>query len=298
MQRGYGSLLACLLFLSCNSSIASKQAVETGPEWKSFRSTAANDGSFQGTPEYQPNQSKFVFGDLKNESDSSLASRLLGAVGTRIAHIDRHRDRWRYYRGDFDPIENITLFSRPETGGSAFGICRTERYEIAFSDSGAIESVKVSPYYGIEGPIFQKKDFDWDSYEKVCQGVPSNHTPSYFPAGDSLEAQDLAVLLSTAIFQAGQPGQLPFELKCESLRKGKCSGDIRQFLSELRFDAINETSHANCLYSDNSGDECFTIKVGENRLGNFPKVITIKGSTYLHENKVYSVSVIEGFTIS
>jgi|GEM_PF-7011183 len=267
------------------------------PDWEKFRTVPVRSEGTELDENYKPSAGKFVFADLRNEPDESLARRLVGALASRIVYIDRRPNRWQYYHSDGDPIHDIVLYSQPEPLGSAFGLCRIEAYEISFNSDGSISSVRVSPRYGVEGPIFQKSDFDWDEFRgSMCDNVPPDHTPSYFPGGDSvLDAQDLAILLSLAIDEAGRRGDLPYELFCRSYSGKACEDDIRQYLSELRLQEIDGVSRFNC---DRSDEDCFTVTVGENELGPYPKYITIKGTTHMNNWEVYSVSVVEGQTMS
>jgi len=292
-------LFATFFAMSCGATGGSIGVDVSDPDWKLFRSTASGDTLFEGDENYRSRPGVFLFRDLKNESDASLAHRLLGEAGRRIVHIDRNKDRWQYYSGEDDPIESVALYSKAESWGSAYGICRSEKYEISFTDEGKIQSVSVTPRFGVEGPIFQRKDFDWDLFrDKMCAVVPGNHTPTYFPAGDVLEAKDLATLLAKAIDIAGRPGELPYKLTCQAASGEACAPDIRSFLSKMTLKEIDETSQINCPYADVPGENCFTVTVGEGRLGPFPKWITIKGSTYMNNWKVHSVEVREGFTVS
>ena len=267
------------------------------PNWEKFRSIPFEQRAVEAPAGYRPVEGRFVFADLKYESDESLSKRLVGALASRIGFIDRGQDRWQYYSADDDPMHSITLFARPEPWGSAFGLCRSERYEISFNEDGTISSVDVSPRYGVEGPIFQKDNFDWDDFrERMCDEVPANHTRSYFPVSDSvLEAQDFAILLSLAIDEAGREGPLSYDLSCSTYNNEECQSDLRAFLSELRLHEIDAVSSENC-----TGDayDCFTATVGEHELGPYPKHITIKGTTYMNEWRVQSISIIESFTMS
>ena len=267
------------------------------PNWEKFRSIPFIQRAVETPAGYRPVEDRFVFADLKYESDESLSKRLLGALSYRIGFVDRRQERWQYYSADNDPIHSITLFARPEPWGSAFGLCRTERYEISFNDDGTISSVDVSPRYGVEGPIFQKDNFDWDDFrDRMCDEVPGNHTRSYFPVSDSvLDAKDLAILLSLAIDEAGREVPLSYDLSCSTYDGEECQSDIRAFLSELRLHEIDAVSLKHC-----TGDayDCFTATVGEHELGPNPKHITIEGTTYMNEWRVQSISIVEGFTIS
>jgi len=267
------------------------------PDWEKFRTVPVPSAGVEFDDAYAPTAGRFVFADLKNETDESLAQRLLGSLASRIVFIDRHQNRWRYYQSDDEPIDDITLFSQPEPWGSAFGLCRIEKYEISFNDDGSISSVQVSPRYGVEGPIFQKSDFDWEEFRgPMCDNVPPDHTPSYFPAGESvLDAQDLAILLSLAIDEAGRATPLPYDLTCATYQGESCISDIRPYLRNLRLRDINSVSKINCARSE---EDCFTVTVGEHELGPFPKHITVRGTTHMNEWQVYSVNVRESYTIS
>jgi len=298
LSRTLFALMAVCLG-ACGAAENSSTPKGVEPDWRTFRSVALEQDQVDQQPNYRATPRSFRFQDLKNEGDAALAKRLLGAVGERIVFIDRHKDRWQYYDGDSAPIESIDLYSRPESWGSAFGICRSEKYEIEFSDDGKIEMVSVTPRYGVEGPIFQKEDFDWDFFrDRMCEDVPSNHTPSYFPASDVLAAQDLAILLSKAVYLAGQAGELPFKLDCRTYEDRECSAGTRAYLGNLRLHDIDQTSEINCPYASGPEDDCYTVTVGEHQLGPFPKQITIRGSTYMNNWKVHSVSIREGLTIS
>lgn len=301
MRREVTCMLISFLLPSCGIPTDAQSSNSEDPDWRVFRSIAAEDDVFYGTPGYEPTAGKFLFRDLKNESDTSLAGRLLGAVGARLVYIDRRKPRWEYYDGEEDPIHDIALYSQPESWGSAFGVCRSEKYEVSFSDDGEIESVSVTPHYGVEGPIFlkEKDDADSDYFRgSMCEVVPPNHTPSYFPSDGVLDAKDLAILLSKAIHLAGQSEPLPYDLSCETYAGEDCTPGSREFLSKLRLDEIDEVSEINCGYADGPERDCYTVKVGDHRLGPFPKQITVKGSTYMNNWEVFKVSIREGFTIS
>jgi hypothetical protein len=215
--------------------------------------------------------------------------------------VDRHRDRWQYYEGDKDAAESVDLYTRPYALGSQFGLCGVEKYSIEFDDEGRIESVAVSQRYGVEGPIFQKADFDWDHYYNVmCASAPATHAPSYFPAPDSLMADHTAELLVALFDIASSSAALPFELECTSWEeKRACSKGIREYLGSLRLDDIDEFTLANCpLAGAPPNSICFTVISGVHQLGPFPKYITVKGSTYMNNVQIDSVDVLESFTVS
>ena len=271
------------------------------PDWRKYqaRDVKLDVGVHLPTGTSQePDIGRVTFGDLKNESDQSLARRLLGAVGQRIAYIDRHRDRWRYYQSDNDASESIDLYTHPDALGSQYGLCGTEKYTISFDDSGRVSTVSVEDRYGVEGAIFQKPEYDWDYYYKVmCKSVPASHAPSYFPASDSSTAQDLAMLLIPAIDLAHSAGPLPYRLTCKGYKQ-PCSGNIRRYLGDMRIEDIDRFSPGNCPLPGGPKDICFTVVTGEGRLGPFPKTITVKGSTYMNNVRVDSIDVGEGFTVS
>ena len=206
------------------------------PDWQKFRTTSVTLYQVEPNSDYQPTAGRFVLADLKYEKTESLARRLVGALSSRIVFIDRMQPRWLYYQSDDEPIHDITLYSQPEPWGSAFGLCRIEKYEISFNDDGSISSVQVSPRYGVEGPIFQKSDFDWEEFRgPMCDNVPPDHTPSYFPAGDSvLDAQDFAILLSLAIDEAGRDAPLPYDLTCATYQGENCLDKFKELLRDLR----------------------------------------------------------------
>jgi hypothetical protein len=287
-----------ILFCSSCLSVDADSTPHKTPDWRVYRSAPTQEHSREPLVNYRPSQGRFMFKDLKNENDVSLATRLLGAVGSRIEFIDRHWDRWQYYDGDDDPIEKLDLYSKPENWSSAFGICRVERYEISFSNTGGIESVTAKPRYGIEGPIFQKADFDWELSSDACGQVPRSHLPSYFPADDFLDAHDIAQILVVAIDEAAQPKKLTYKLSCNKFGGRECSPGIRTYLGRLRLDQIDEKTTINCAYTTAPEEHCFTVKVGGNRIGPFPKYITVRGSNYMSNVKVYSVEVREDTTIS
>ncbi|XAP79426.1 hypothetical protein ABC955_06520 [Citromicrobium bathyomarinum] len=293
-----GFLISC----SDNSEdqLNRQSSIYVDPDWKKFRSIPFDQDVPDAPAGYAPGDGKFLFSDLKYESDESLSRRLLGALASRIVFIDRQQDRWDYYQDDDEPIHQIELFSKPESWGSAYGLCRIEKYEISFSDDGKISSVVVSPRYGVEGPIFQKEGYDWDLFRgSMCESVLPSHTPSYFPASESvLEAQDLSILLSIAIDQATRDGRLSYDLSCETYQGKACVDDSRRYLASLRLHDINSVNKLNCSRENSAEADCFTVTVGEHELGPYPKYITIKGTTYMNEWKVYSVSMVEGFTIS
>lgn len=302
--RGLLPLWVAAFLISCSynsdEQLNEQPSNYVEPDWQKFRSEPFEQHALEAPLGYKPTEGKFVFGNLKYESDESLSRRLLGALASRIVFIDRRRDRWQYYQEDDEPIHEIELFSRPEPWGSAYGLCRIEKYDISFSDDGSISSVSVSPHYGVEGPIFQKDAFDWEEFRgPMCDDVPSSHTPSYFPVGESvLEAHNLAILLSIAIDQADSDEKLSYDLSCQSYSGEACAEDIRRYLGSLRLNEIDSVSKLSCTQASAPAEDCFTVTVGEHELGPYPKHITIKGTTYMNEWKVYSVSVVESFTIS
>jgi hypothetical protein len=295
--------VACLL-VGCSgepsNELDDKSSAYVEPDWEKFRSVRFEQNTIEAPADYKPTEGRFLFADLKYESDDSLSRRLLGALASRIVFIDRQQERWRYYQSDDETIHEVELFSRPEPWGSAYGLCRIEKYEISFSDDGSISSVVVSPRYGVEGPIFQKDGFDWDEFRgSMCDVVPPSHTPSYFPVSESvLEAHDFAILLSIAIDQAGRDGKLSYDLSCQSYSGEGCVDDVRRYLAGLRLNEIDAVSRVNCSWASAPEEDCFTMTVGEHELGPYPKYLTIKGTTYMNDWKVHSVSVVEGFTVS
>lgn len=271
------------------------------PSWETYRAEAQPEQRSLSARNPRPPKDlgRFTFYDLKNESDASLAARLLGENGKRIAYIDRQPSRWQYYSGDNEAIESVDLYTHPATLGSPYGLCGVEKYSFKFDEKGKIESVESSERFGIEGDVFQKKDFDWDNYTKMCEAASTSHAPSYFPAKDAFAAQDAAHVLVTAIdISASSVDKLPFKLECT--RDGKsCKASLRPYLGRLRLKDIDEFSFAGCpVFESKPKDVCFTVQVGENQLGPFPKYITVRGSNYMNNIKVYSISVIESFTMS
>jgi hypothetical protein len=233
------------------------------------------------------------------ESDHDLARRLLGQVGTRIAYIDRHRDRWRLYQGDEDGAENVDLYTHPYPLGSQFGLCGVEQYAIEFNEEGRVESVRVTQRYGIEGPIFEPGDFESGRYRIMCTSASASHAPSYFPAPDSILAHDAASLLTVMSDRAASPDQLPFSVQCRTLGRQPCDSDIRTYLGRLRLSDIDDLSRLNCRLAETAEPlVCFTATAGEHRLGPFPKYITIRGSTHMNAVRVDSVEILESFTMS
>jgi hypothetical protein len=156
----------------------------------------------------------------------------------------------------------------------------------------------VTERYGVEGAIFQKSDFDWHQYEVMCTSAPATHAPSYFPAPDSIAAQHVALLLAPAIDLAASAGSLPFRLNCRTYRGDGCSDDARRYLGQLRLDEIAALTFANCPLMGGPARVCFTITTDADRLGPYPKYITVKGSTYMNTIRVDSVEIEEGFTMT
>jgi len=272
------------------------------PDWKKYQAKNVPSPTSAPARSYEVARvDRFTFADLKSESDESLARRLLGQVGRRIALVDRHRDRWQYYEGGNDAAESIDLFTRPYALGSQFGLCGAEKYSIEFDEEGRIESVVVSQRYGVEGPIFQKADFDWNHYYNVmCESAPATHAPSYFPAPDSLLADNAAELLIALSDIASSSTALPFDLKCRSWEEKRgCGQGIREYLGSLRLEDIDELSLVNCpLAGGPPNSICFTVTTGVHQLGPFPKYITVKGSTHMNNVRIDSVDVLESFTVS
>jgi hypothetical protein len=160
-------IVGLILLALCGACEAKPASFDWGkyqpPDWRKYqaRDFRPQDGFRppSGTAQ-QPDRERVTFADLKSESDQSLAQRLLGAVGKRIAYIDRHPNRWRYYLSDNDAAESIDLYTHPDALGSQYGLCGTEKYAISFDDSGHVSSVSVEDHYGVEGAISQKPDFD------------------------------------------------------------------------------------------------------------------------------------------
>lgn len=294
--------LLLLGFSACgNKSYLSSLERRPAPNWETYR---AEDQVPQrpplvskASPPRDPGQ--FTFYDLKNEDDASLAVRLLGQNGKRITYIDRHPERWQYYSDDKAPIAIVDLYTHPSALGSQYGLCEVEKYSFRFDDYGKIESVDSGERFGIEGDIFQKKDFDWSKYKKMCDAAPASHAPSYFPAKDSIAAQDAALILATAIdVIASSTAELPFRLTC-TRDKESCTSEVRTYLERVRLKDIDDFTVANCpVFGSKPEDVCFTIETGRNQLGPFPKYITVRGSTYMNNIRVDSIDVIESFTIS
>lgn len=273
------------------------------PDWRTYRARDANlmAGTVVGPRAAQSvDSTPFTFHDLKTDTDQTLIQRLLGQVGERIAYVDRGKARWRYYRGENDPVEFIDLYTQPHAGGTQYGLCSAERYSVTFY-RGHIYKVSVAERFGIEGPIFQWpiSDHDWSYYEDaMCKSVPLSHAPSYFPAPDVFTAQHVAMLLLPVIDLAGSPAPLPYRLTCRNADKRQCDDNVRRFLGALRLEDIDEFSLANCPLAIDLKSVCFTVKTGEGRLGPFPKWITVKGSTYMENIRVDSVEIDESFTMS
>jgi hypothetical protein len=270
------------------------------PDWRKYRaqnviSPAGPAGNYAPT-----NPARVTFRDLKYESDPKLALRLLGEVGRRIAYIDRHRDRWQYYESEAEAADSIDLYTHPYALGSQYGLCGTERYAIAFNEDGTIQSVAVTERYGVEGPVLQKDAFDWDYYYKtMCSSVPASHAPSYFPATDSLIADDAVEVLIVAFDLASSPGTLPFPLTCRTWRNQSCVQGTRAYLGNLRLEDIDEFSAINCpLVSRLENSFCFTVITDAHEVGPFPKYVTVKGSTYMNNYRIDSIEVVEGYTVT
>ncbi len=298
-------VFASLICIACDSGRGAWNWQEyQPPDWRQYRAREAN------VPNVPPNPSpsrngiggdRFTFGDLKSETDESLARRLLGEAGGRIAYIDRYWRRWNLYNGDDDGAERIDLYTRPYALGSQYGLCGVEKYSVEFDDEGRIRSVTVSQRYGVEGPIFQKSDFDWEHYSNVmCASVPATHAPSYFPATDSIMADRAAELLIVLFDLAASSEPLPFSLECRAWEERRdCGQGIREYLGQLRLEEIDEFSLVNCSLEDVSPHSvCFTITTGVHQIGPFPKHITVRGSTYMNNVRLDSVEVLESFTVS
>lgn len=294
--------LLTLGFSACgNNSTQWSWEEKHPPSWETYRAEAQPEQrSLSARNLRSPTDAgRFTFYDLKNESDASLAARLLGENGKRIAYINRHSSRWEYYSGDKAAIESIDIYTHPAEVGSQYGLCGVEKYSFKFDDAGRIESLESSKRFGVEGDIFQKKDFDWDKYTKMCEAASASHAPSYFPAKGSIAALDAASVLVTAIdISASSVGELPFRLECTSDGKS-CNPALRSYLGKLHLKDIDDFSFAGCpVFESKPKDVCFTVEVGRNQFGRFPKYLTVRGSTYMHDVRVYSVTVIESFTMS
>ena len=133
----------------------------------------------------------------------------------------------------------------------------------------------------------------------MCKSASPSHISSYFPATDASSAQHAALVLITAIdISASSVSELPFRLECIRNTKS-CRSVLRKYLGKLRLKDIDAFSFANCpILKSKLGDVCFTVEVGRNHLGPFPKYISVRGSTYMNNIRVESVSVIESFTLS
>jgi hypothetical protein len=304
-KRAASGLLVIVLSASCGASPTKFDwARYPVPDWRKYQAASvdpATQDQISGHSEQHTNLGRVTFGNLKTESDKSLAQRLLGQVGRRIAYIDRHPDRWRYYQSDGEPAESLDLYTHPDALGSQYGLCGTEKYSITFDDSGRISAVSVTHRYGVEGPIFQWPipDQDWDNYYKVmCASAAASHAPSYFPAPDSITADRVASLLIYAIDLAASSMPLPYQLHCHMNDGSACRDDVRQYLGDLRLDDIDELTLANCPLPGGPKAVCFTVETGQGKLGPFPKMITVKGSTYMNKMRVDSVDFDEGFTVS
>lgn len=294
--------LLLLGFSACgNKSTQWSWEEQHAPYWETYKAEAQPEQRPLPAPNVRPHTDtgRFTFYDLKNETDASLASRLLGENGKRITYIDRQPSRWQYYSGDEAAIKSIDLYTHPAELGSQYGLCGVEKYSFSFDDNGKIESVELSERFGIEGDIFQKKDFDWDNYSKMCAAASASHAPCYFPAKDSIAAHDAAHVLVTAIdISASSVSDLPFSLECVPDGKS-CDLALRTYIGKLRLKDIDDFGFANCpVFGSKPKEVCFTVEVGRHHLGPFPKYITVRGSTYMNNVIVYSVSVIESFTMS
>lgn len=304
MRRTYFSVLVLVLGTSsCADANVFDWSVYQSPDWKKYQARGVHSPNLSVRPQMgDPSRTldRFTFGDLKFESDESLARRLLGEIGKRIAFIDRHQDRWQYYDDDGDVAESVDLYTRPYALGSQFGLCGVEKYSIEFGDDGRVEAVSVNQRYGIEGPIFQKGNFDWDNYNEMCASAPALNAPSYFPAPDSITADDAAELLVVLFDLASKSGTLPFKLECRLWQgKGECRPDVRQYVADLRLDNIDDFSLINCpLIFNQPKSICFTVTTGRHQLGPFPKYITVKGSTHMNNIRLDSVEILESQTIS
>lgn len=274
------------------------------PDWRKYQAASVHrpaQDQIASQSDRQSDLGRVTFGDLKSESDESLARRLLGAVGRRVAYIDRHPNRWRYYHSDGEAAGTLELYTHPEALGSQYGLCGTEKYSISFDGSGHIAMVSVTQRYGVEGAIFQWpiSDQDWENYYKImCASAEASHAPSYFPAPDSIVAGNVVSLLIPAIDLAASSGPLPYKLNCHMYDGSACRDDIRGYLGRLRLDEIDELSLANCPLPSDPKAVCFTIETGQGELGLFPKTITVNGSVYMKKLRVDSVDVTEGFTMS
>lgn len=298
-------LLVAVLCASCGAGPTNFDwAKYQAPDWRKYQAKSFSSLTHDQVPsgsERQSDPGRVTFADLQNEGDKSLAQRLLGAAGRRIAYIDRYRDRWRYYQSDHEAAESLDLYTHPDSLGSQYGLCGTEKYSITFDDSGHISTVSVTQRYGIEGPISQWpiSDQEWDNYSKVmCASAAASHAASYFPAPDSIAADNVATVLISAIDLAASSKPLPYRLNCRMYDGTACRDDVRQYLGALRLHDIDELTLANCPLPGGPKAVCFTIETGHTKLGPFPKTITVKGSTYMNKLRVDSVEVEEGFTIS
>lgn len=91
------------------------------PDWRKYQAPSVRRPAQKQIASQSKQHSDLglvTLGDLKSESDESLAQRLLGELGRRIAYIDRHPDRWRYYQGDGEAAESLDLYTHPEALGS------------------------------------------------------------------------------------------------------------------------------------------------------------------------------------
>lgn len=300
-MQGRLSLYA-LIAITCtscdNQSASLGREAHQSPDWRRYQAAAVTlpTGPNEPLRQYRPTQEdRFSFRDLKSESDESLARRLLGQAGRRIAYIDRHRERWRLYNGDDDGAESVDLYTHAFTWGTQYGLCVVERYAIEFDEGGRIESVNVSQRYGVEGPIFQT-GYDQEQRSRMCALAPPTHAPSYFPAPGSIAAYDAARLLIVVFDRAASPGPLSFPLRCRTQAGRDCAQNLRAFLGGTRLGDIDEFSHVNCpLRASPTGSVCFTIMMGRHRIGPFPNYITVRGSSVGDRIRIDSVEILESF---
>ncbi|HET7332233.1 hypothetical protein [Dyella sp.] len=211
-----------------------------------------------------------------------LAQKLLGESGSVMIDVDRPR---------FEGIlESVRFYSHAMVTGSQFGMCGADWVTVGFDENGEVETVSSQRRYGVAGDIYRAPGtWSYDESGKICASVTS--TRNYFPAPDSQSALEIAWYVD-AISGNGPFAKQTFGYSCTGLCS-KSRGDLKW----LRLDKIASTRTIDCPKSSLKLPSCFEVVVGENKVGPFPKIFRIYGTTYMNKVIVSNVVVDVGSTL-
>ena len=211
-----------------------------------------------------------------------LAQKLLGESGALMIDLDRPR-----FEGILEPIR---FYSRATVTGSQFGMCGADWVTVEFDEKGNVETVSAQRHYGVAGDIYRAPGkWSYDESGEICASVKS--TRNYFPAPDPQSALEIAWYVD-AISAKGPFAKQSFGYSCA----GWCAKD-RGDLKWLKLDQITSTRTIDCPKSSLELSACFEVVVGENKVGPFPKIFRIYGTTYMNKVVVSNVVVDVGSTL-